>query len=302
MVFTWGSGSASSDVGELLAKRQYARAAQLLKQQLELIDRPALRQQLADVLVLDGRTPEALPLLEGLADHWGREGYSAKAIAVLKKIQRLDPDRPGVAERLDALARDPGRVFSPPTGPPPAVVASAPLPSDRVPPLAAVGLPETVAPGVPVKTPSALPASVTRTSLFVGLSPDELAALIAGLSLRSFEPGDVLVTEGEPGDSLFLVVTGAVKVFVRDREGRNRRVRALGEGMFFGEVSVLRGVPRTATVTAAGQVDLLELTRRDLDAIAVRHPRVRDVMESFLALRLGSAAEKESRRETFSGR
>lgn len=296
MVFAWGSGNAGSDVGELLAKRQYARAAQLLKQQLELIDRPALRQQLADVLVLDGRTLEALPLLEGLADHWGREGYSAKAIAVLKKIQRLDPDRAGVAERLDALARDPGRVFSPPPRSAPAVVSAVPAAADAVP------APGAAAPPAPARTPPALPASVTRTSLFVGLSPSELAALIGGLSLRSFEAGDILVTEGEPGDSLFLVTTGAVRVFVRDREGRNRRVRTLGEGMFFGEVSVLRGVPRTATVTAAGQVDLLELTRRDLDAIAVRHPRVRDVMESFLALRLGSAAEKESRRESATAR
>ena len=101
----------------------------------------------------------------------------------------------------------------------------------------------------------------------------------------------LVVAQGEPGDSLFLVTTGAVKAWIRNRDGRYVLVRRLGEGDFFGEISVLTGSPRTATVVAAAPCELLELDRATLDGITATHPRVREVLQRFYEQRIATSAD-----------
>jgi len=103
----------------------------------------------------------------------------------------------------------------------------------------------------------------------------------------SFDTGDIIITEGEPGQSLFVLATGTVKVFVRDPEGRSVALVPLGEGAFFGEIATLSGRPRSATVTAAARCELLELDKPALEAIVKIHPRVRDVLEEHYIARAG---------------
>jgi signal-transduction protein with cAMP-binding, CBS, and nucleotidyltransferase domain len=125
------------------------------------------------------------------------------------------------------------------------------------------------------------------TPLFEDFNDDELLAVIRGLRLLTFEAGDVIITEGEPGQSLFVLTTGTVKVFVRDPAGRNVALCPLGEGAFFGEIATLSGRPRSATVTAASRCELLELDKPALEAILKLHPRVRDVLEEHYIARAG---------------
>lgn len=98
------------------------------------------------------------------------------------------------------------------------------------------------------------------------------------------------MTQSEPRRSLFVVVSGTLKV--RDCEGavKSRHVRSLGEGDFFGEVSLLTGRPRTATVTAAAAADLLELGWSRVEEIVREHARVSDVLRAFCDERLESDA------------
>jgi CRP-like cAMP-binding protein len=86
--------------------------------------------------------------------------------------------------------------------------------------------------------------------MFDELGPDERLAVLRGLKLRTFEPGDVLVTEGEPPSGLYLLTAGGVKVYARDAESRNHPVGRLDEGDFFGEIASRSGLPRNATVVA----------------------------------------------------
>jgi len=72
-----------------------------------------------------------------------------------------------------------------------------------------------------------------------------------------------------------------VKAFVN-----NKFVKDLEEGSFFGEVAILTGQPRTATITAKTQCELLELDRGTLDAISISHPHVQQVLQDFAALRM----------------
>ena len=104
MAFSWLSGS--DDVAELIAKRNYSRAAKVLRGQLAKDSANAsLKQQLGDVLALDGKSYEAVELLWKLADDYATSGFVGKAIAVLKKVQRIDPTLTKVEEKLARLVR-----------------------------------------------------------------------------------------------------------------------------------------------------------------------------------------------------
>jgi hypothetical protein len=128
--------------------------------------------------------------------------------------------------------------------------------------------------------------------LFSGFSRDELVAVIRGLELMTFEPGDIVITEGDAGDSLFVITEGRVKAFVRDAaQHRQMLMRELKEGDFFGEISILSGKPRSATVTAVTHCEMLELDRATLDEITARFPHVRQVLEEFYLARAMNTAE-----------
>jgi len=98
-----------------------------------------------------------------------------------------------------------------------------------------------------------LPHDAPAISLF----PQEvLARLAAGGSERTYEPGETIVRTGEPGNELFVITEGEVRV---ERDGRTRRT--LGAGDFFGEVAVLTAGVRTADVIATGPVRCLAVPR-----------------------------------------
>ena len=125
-----------------------------------------------------------------------------------------------------------------------------------------------------------------------------------GMNLKTFAAGDVLMAEGAPGDSLYVLTTGTVKCWVRDSKGHYIKVQELPEGAFFGEISVLTGKPRTATLTAASYCEALELDKKTLDAITAKHPRVREVLKKFheqraVRHRRGHPQEAERAKLTF---
>jgi hypothetical protein len=93
--------SKDEDVVSLIAAKKYARAIEVLKAQLQRRGaNPSLRMQLADVLILADKRQEAVALLLPLADQYARDGFAAKAVSVLKKVQKVDPGRRDVEERL----------------------------------------------------------------------------------------------------------------------------------------------------------------------------------------------------------
>ena len=100
MAISFGK-SKEEDVVSLIAAKKYARAIEVLKAQLQKQGaNPSLRMQLADVLILADKKTEAVALLLPLADQYARDGFAAKAVSVLKKVQKVDPGRRDVEERL----------------------------------------------------------------------------------------------------------------------------------------------------------------------------------------------------------
>ena len=321
MALGWFGEKRAATLAELIAKKQYAKAIELLRLQFGEGNRdPRMRMQLADVLIFAGRKNEAAPILMSLADEYALEGFVAKAVAVLKKLEKVDPGRADVGKRLAKLVQEKRVDAAPP--PPPggpeigmeeialephpfsaasaarAPAASAPQPTGESSEAEFEqeffgALQESLQPqGAGGAEGAARPPRRRVTSpLFDDFTEEELLAVIQKLALSSFAPGDIIIAEGEPGDSLFVLTTGSVKAFVRNPSGHQVLVREMEEGSFFGEISILSGKPRTATVTCATPVDLLELDRKALDEITVNHPRVQQVLLDFYRKRSGSSEE-----------
>jgi len=121
------------------------------------------------------------------------------------------------------------------------------------------------------------------TPVFEGVPSDARLALAEKFTLQSYDDGHVIVTEGESGDTFFLIRSGSVDVSTRGMGGQGEPIQlgSMSEGAFFGEVSLLTDKPRTATVTANGVVELMELTRGDFKEIVGEYPSVLKVVEAY---------------------
>jgi hypothetical protein len=447
--------SRDDDVVSLIAAKKYARAIEVLKAQLQKKGaNPSLRMQLADVLILADKKQEAVSLLIPLADQFAREGFAAKAVSVLKKIQKVDPGRRDVEERLarqieekqreavslplarpgggagpagdvadggpvleigfemapisapvptpeeepqpqlldlpkavaeappdatvpaqasreelpaafadapvsetldlepieaQAVPSEPALVFPRSSAPSLATAVPGPSPHEDaevedydllyivesgeadeeidVPldgeiveaepaaePMSAgqfadelMGLVDSVFqefPGAPAAAPAAAPQAAAATPaneeprggsqivvspLFRDFSVDEMVAVIHGLKLLSFERGNVIIREGQPGGSLYMLTSGRVRAFKKEASGKQKPLGDLKEGAFFGEMSILTGQPRMASVVALSRCELLELDRATLDGITRTHPHVWDVLKEFAEQRRAPA-------------
>ncbi|HSP81318.1 MAG TPA: cyclic nucleotide-binding domain-containing protein [Myxococcaceae bacterium] len=193
---------------------------------------------------------EALLDYEALAEAWARKGWLMRAIALCKVILRLEPTHEPTRRLLARLdARGLERLTPPgPAVPMPRLLESAPL----------------------------LP----------GLDQEAFLSTLEALEPRVFQPGETIVEEGQPGDSMFALVEGSVEVVRTLKSGRQRTVAFLSEGDFFGEMSLLSDVPRLATVRAFERTAVLELTRERLERILERHPSVEEVLLGFHRERL----------------
>ncbi|HEX9188536.1 MAG TPA: cyclic nucleotide-binding domain-containing protein, partial [Vicinamibacteria bacterium] len=357
MALSFGK-SKEEDVVTLIAAKKYARAIEVLKAQLQKRGaNPSLRMQLADVLILADKKAEAVALLLPLADQYARDGFAAKAVSVLKKVQRVDPGRRDVEERLarqieerqreavslprsgpvigmeeigsaeapppdegpsleigfamapisapveapplQARAPQPPRQPEPPpsapspdeTLPVDSPLVSSPPPSAPPPPAPPVdgeiedydllyaGDDEEVEIDVPLEGeiveevpaaeamsagqfadelmglvdsvfqefPGTAPAPVTGpdqtpprggsqivvSPLFRDFAVDEMVAVIQGLKLLTFERGQAILREGQPGTSLYTLTSGRVRVFRKDpANGKQKPLGDLKEGAF----------------------------------------------------------------------
>jgi hypothetical protein len=128
-------------------------------------------------------------------------------------------------------------------------------------------------------------AQIVVSPLFRDFSVDELVAVIQGLKLQTYLPKQIILREGDRGESLYMLTSGTVKAFRKNPQGKQVALAELSEGAFFGEGSILTGKPRTATVVAWEECELLELDRPTLDSITKTHPHVSEVLQEFAAKR-----------------
>ena len=127
----------------------------------------------------------------------------------------------------------------------------------------------------------AIEGDAAAQPLWAPLQRDALVQFLNATRLRTFEAGDVVVTEGDRGTSMFAIADGQVQV-CREREGGGlSTVAQLGPGRVFGEVALVSDAPRMATVVARTTVRALELARADVLRVGWRHPPIVGAVERF---------------------
>lgn len=137
-----------------------------------------------------------------------------------------------------------------------------------------------------------------QVELFAGLDAAQLKMLAGSAHLRTFPQGAIVVNEGDDGHGLFVVQRGALKVFLMDDNGREITLSMLEPGDYFGELALLDGAPRSASVMALERSELLQVSRPTFLALVDANPacmhtllrnlvtRVRTLTENVRALAL----------------
>lgn len=220
------------------------------------------RRKWAENLVSQGRVEAAISLMEELAADLAGAGNFPLAVAVRHQINRWKPEReaketPAEAGQKMAEQRAKSGVFQRPL-----------IPLD----------------------PS-VEKAVKASSFLEGLNAVEISGLIDATGLQQYPAGQIVVKEGSAGDHLYIVTRGVLRVSTSGVGGGEVRVGTLHVGDFFGEVALLTGRPRAASVLAETDAECLQVAKADWDRLSKAHPRLLGLLESAMAERAQLSAE-----------
>ncbi len=104
-------------------------------------------------------------------------------------------------------------------------------------------------------------ALIKQIPLFADLPQEQLRSLLGMLDRRSYRKGQVILREGDEGDSLFVIVSGRVRIYTFSADGHELSYGIFGDGDFFGEMALLTGDPRSANAEAMEWTEVLVLRR-----------------------------------------
>ncbi len=133
-----------------------------------------------------------------------------------------------------------------------------------------------------------MPANLlARIPLFSDLPVEELERLVSTLDTKEMESGEILFHEGDPGEHLYVVMSGEIEVFMGENQSEELILNVLREGEYLGEMSlIVPGGTRTASVRARGQTVLLYMSRSQFLDITERYPILATSMVRVLSQRL----------------
>ncbi|UCG94228.1 MAG: cyclic nucleotide-binding domain-containing protein [Candidatus Aerophobus sp.] len=240
-----------------------------------------LRQKIGDIYSKMGKIQEAIEEYKEVAESYAEGGFLAKAIAVNKVIQSLDPTQEEVQQRLAQLyAKKTGKE----TG--------TPLPEQKVSPAKAKPTQieaenesiqfEPDDESIPFEPDDESAQfdmnSLPHIPLFSDLTSEEFLKVIKKITPKSFEPESMICMEGDEGNSIFIISQGEVGVYKKNREGKAMWLNNLKEGDFFGEFGFLSESGRKASVKAVVESEVLEISKDDFKEIIDEFPRVSEVL------------------------
>jgi CRP-like cAMP-binding protein len=253
------------------------------------------RLRIGDALLIAGDIAQAIQVYAFVAREASLSGYPLKAIVALNILARIDP---AINELLAQLAQR-YAAGSPTLGK--AVRLAPPSPDAEVP--AAAFVPNeldyaqlraiaaqaaTLRDGLP-----GYPASVAPIPLLSDLPPQAFVRMLAAVELKRLPPGDTILREGEPGDAFFMIARGTARVTRRANGGgasvtpeTDVLLATLGEGSIVGEMALVSGAPRTATVSVVDDCDVLVIGREAIGAVARELHVVEQALERFTRDRL----------------
>ena len=108
-------------------------------------------------------------------------------------------------------------------------------------------------------------------AIFSGLSPTELELLEHHMVTRSFKKNTIIINEGDEASTFFIIITGAIKVFLSNEEGKEIIINAQGPGDHFGELALLDGAPRSASVITTEKSTIGVISKEDFHNVLSRN-------------------------------
>jgi len=185
------------------------------------------------------------------ADLYAEKGAVVKALAQYKLALRIDPNNRRAQQKIEALH------------------SHTTISEQKA---------EPVDPGKQKPANSVIP-------LFSSFTQDEFNDFTSRMVVHTVKAGTVILQEGGRGNSVYVIANGSVKVYTTLVSGERVELAVLGPSEFFGEISFLTGKPRTATVEAAEDTDILEVDEAKLTDLIARRPNVRDVLQQYSEMR-----------------
>ncbi len=146
---------------------------------------------------------------------------------------------------------------------------------------------------ISIETGNEIFERLSEVPIFAPLSDEETQKLAENSRVRVFAPDESIVRQGQPGKSMFVVHKGSVKVLIKEAD-EPRILDTLREGDFFGEMGLLTGEPRTATVIAVEETQVLEIDNLCLKPILEENPELVESFSRLVEERRAHLAEKQT--------
>ena len=130
---------------------------------------------------------------------------------------------------------------------------------------------------------------IKSLDVFSSLSPASFEKLGTLIRTKRYASGDAIIRRGEPGDAMYVIHSGAVRIPILDAQGKEKFVAALGAGEVFGEMALMTGDPRSADVFADGPTECIIIDKETFQILTRQHPGVSKFLTQILARRLSES-------------
>ena len=131
-----------------------------------------------------------------------------------------------------------------------------------------------------------------QVPIFRMLGKESIDFIVERLKFKSFDGDYTICKIGDPGDTMFIIITGGVDIIIHDKEGNQQVVATLGPGDYFGEMALLTGEPRSATVKTTEASEMFLLVQKDFDVILEKFPSISLSMGKVVSKRLRETLNK----------
>jgi tetratricopeptide (TPR) repeat protein len=219
---------------------------------------PITRVRIGNAYQKLGRKPDAVTEYIRAADLYAAKEAVVKALAQYKLALRLDPANKAALEKLSALH------------------STKTIKENKA---------EPVATGAQKPASSVIP-------LFSSFNQDEFNDFTGRMTLHTAAPGAVIIRQGDKGKSVYVIAAGSVKVSTMLLSGEQVDLAVLWPSDFFGEMSFLTGRPRSATVEALEDTNILEIDEGKLRDLVARRPHVEEVLRAYYESRTKGTIDK----------
>jgi cAMP-dependent protein kinase regulator len=238
------------------------------------------RLRIADCTLNLGKRDEALELYKVLAWHAIKIGYPLLGLIAVKMALLLAPNTEDILLILSELySRDSDRVDNRWGGP--AYPSLANLERDPLQGTEEEVFSQAMRGALRIEEKNDFPDRLPAIPLFSELDEDAFVHILDKIKLRRYADDEVIIREGEHGDSFYIIADGHVLVKKDIEEDEPSTLAHLTTGAVFGEMSLISDEPRAASVVALGNVDVLEVYRGDLIVAAAQMRSVTDALKKF---------------------